>query len=694
LAEALVAARADCDAPMKVVAKHAAALETDDAFPLGIAVGLFSEASGGDELARRAALALMDEGGADVSRRGVCAFPLVSSPLFAATRAIRRNVPESVDLFRRLLEKGADVDGLGRFPEGSERTPLIELLHTLREGKVFRPGVLSLVRQLVEREKCDVRSPRPEVYLPTPHAAYAFREDEDPGAEPGASSRGSHSETSASLLSAAAHRTAASAFASETGEDADADPTRVRLSAARVDELVRTLSTRYGFDVTREQVRALVGETRDSHVYAVSESSLRSADGADGLVEDIDASASAASSGPGPGALFPAWPPRVGRCEYAPLFWALEAVCGDGFDEARQAVELIAHALGGDVDAPQGTNHHSHVSGSIPAMATAAAIRAAAPLADPPSLAESVSSAAERRGATRAESSEASESSETTCDVASETESRVFVTDALPNARAATIPGTDLVDAYAALAAAADDANAAADLSDARNVRDIRDIRDVHGGSKLPPPADRSRFRSRARGVLGASRFEKATRAAAREKAREAAAARLAAEDAAALERREVARARAWRGAGVRTREGYEDARVVPPGSGSSSFRNARRAESVDATVERHAGASEDAPPGRLDAEAEALHADLDEIKKRSARGVAGDDVKSSPAPPPGLMGALAALLGLDETEATTRPPRILAMRRRRRVWRASAPRPPAPRGWTLRRRRLFSSSV
>ena len=633
LAVALVAARADCDAPMKVVAKHAASLETDDAFPLGIAVGLFSESSRGDELARRAALALMDEGGADVSKRGVCAFPLVSSPLFAATRAIRGNVPQSVDLFRRLLEKGADVDGLGRFPEGSERTPLIELLHTLREGKVFRPGVLSLVRQLVEREKCDVRAPRPEVYLPTPHAAYAFREDEDPGAEPGASSRGelSHSETSASLLSAGSREEAASSFASETGEERDERALRVRLSAARVDELVRTLSTRYGFDVTREQVRALVGETRDSHAYAVSESSLRST-GADGLVEDIDASASAASSGPGPGALFPAWPPRVGRCEYAPLFWALEAVCGDGFDEARQAVELIAHALGGDVDAPQGTNHHSHVSGSIPAMATAAAIRAAAPLADPPSLAESVSSAAERRGATRAESSEASESSETTCDVASETESRVFVTDALPNAAIpATIPGTDLVDAYAALAAAADDANAAADLSDARNVRDIRDIRDVHGGSKLPPPADRSRFRSRARGVLGASRFEKATRAAAREKAREAAAARLAAEDAAALERREVARARAWRGAGVRTREGYEDARVVP------------------------AGASEDAPPGRLDAEAEALHADLDEIKKRSARSVAGDDVKSlSKAPPPGLMGALAALLGLDETEATS----------------------------------------
>ena len=233
----------------------------------------------------------MDEGGADVSKRGVTLFPLVSSPLFAATRAIRGNVPESVDLFRRLLRKGADVDGLGRFPEGSARTPLIELLHTLREGKVFRPGVLSLVRELVEA-KCDVRAPRPEVYLPTPHAAYAFREDEDPGAEPGVSSHGSAAEThsnwgSASLLSEESAEESASAFASGTLNRGGAKR-RVRLSAARVDELTRTLSTRYGFDVTREQVRALVGETRDSHVYdAVSESSR---------VESVE---SVESSGPG-----------------------------------------------------------------------------------------------------------------------------------------------------------------------------------------------------------------------------------------------------------------------------------------------------------------------------------------------------------------------------------------------------------
>ena len=665
LTEALVAARADCDAPMKVIAKHASELETDDAFPLGIAVGLFSEAPLGDACALSAARTLMDRGGADASARGVCAFPLVSSPLFAATRAIRRNVPESVDLFRRLLRAGADVDGLGQFPEGSERTPLIELLHTLREGKVFRPGVLSLIRELVDA-RCDVRAPRPEVYSPTPHAAYAFREDEDPLAAPGESSHGSDVETSesfessqfgstASLLSAAAEE-AASAFASkragaenETGVTKKKEGARrVRLSAARVDELAQKLSTQYGFDVTHAQVRELVGETRDSHAYTVSESSA--------FRSDSPPASETASSGAGLGAFFPARPPRVGRCEHAPLFWALEAVCGDGFDEARQAVELIANALGGDVDAPQGANHHSHVTGSLVAMATAAAIRAAAPLATPAPLAGSASSAAMRRGANdladrsedeRSVASSAGRAPRAQSDGPSVTTDEVRRDDAASvatEASAGTSNGAP-ADAYAALAAAAAEANAVADMCDARKA--AQKNRDAP--SKLPPPADRSRFRSRARGVLGASRFEKATRSAAREKAREAAAALLAAEEARALARREDARARAWRGVGVRTMEGYEDTRAV---SGAES-----RSERVPA-----AGAEKgDAPPGRLDAEAEALHADLDDIKKRNAPSVAGDDVAdvadaaavaASPTPPPGLMDALAALLGRGGPEA------------------------------------------
>ena len=65
---------------------------------------------------------------------------------------------------------------------------------------------------------------------------------------------------------------------SRSDAGADADPTRVRLSAGRLDALVSALKHTHGRDVTREQARALVGETRDSHAYAVSESSLRSAD--------------------------------------------------------------------------------------------------------------------------------------------------------------------------------------------------------------------------------------------------------------------------------------------------------------------------------------------------------------------------------------------------------------------------------
>ena len=510
---------------------------------------------------------------------------------------------------------------------------------------MFRPGVLSLIQELVDL-KCDVRAPRPEVYLPTPHAAYAFREDEDPGAEPGESSRGSETASDrgspSSLLSAAAEE-AAEAFASESGSSSlsgrKEKNARVRLSAARVDELVRTLSSTYGFDVTREQVRALVGETRERHAYTVSDSSGSDADEAVTRDEALSQTESI-----NPGAFFPAWAPRIGRCEYAPLFWALEAVCGDGFDEARLAVEIIARALGGDVDAPQGTNHHSHVTGSLAAMATAAAIHAAAPLSVP-ALAESVSSSAMRRGATSEEDEgsevEAPDDGFFSAEKNPETDARdenAAAAVSTTELSKATSPSPSPTRAYAALAAAAAEANAAADLCDARKAT-------LSQTPKLPPPAERSRFRSRARGVLGASRFEKATRAAAREKAREAAAAKMAAEEAELFARREDARARAWRGVGVRTKEGYEDTRVA------GGKANANGAERVAAAGD----SEEDAPPGTLDAESEALHRDLDQIKKRNAPSVAGDDVAgddviSSPAPPPGLMGALAALLGLDES--------------------------------------------
>ena len=53
----------------------------------------------------------------------------------------------------------------------------------------------------------------------------------------------------------------------------------MRLSAARIDELLRSLKNAHGRDVTREEARALVGETRESHAYyADSESSASRSD--------------------------------------------------------------------------------------------------------------------------------------------------------------------------------------------------------------------------------------------------------------------------------------------------------------------------------------------------------------------------------------------------------------------------------
>jgi len=65
------------------------------------------------EVARQMVTMLLDKGNADASQIGVTSCTCVASPLFAATRAIRKNVPESVDLWRLLIEKGADVDGTG-----------------------------------------------------------------------------------------------------------------------------------------------------------------------------------------------------------------------------------------------------------------------------------------------------------------------------------------------------------------------------------------------------------------------------------------------------------------------------------------------------------------------------------------------------------------------------------------------------
>ena len=70
----------------------------------------------------------------------------------------------------------------------------------------------------------------------------------------------------------------------------------------------------------------------------------------------------------------------MGTCEYTPLFWALEAVYGEGHDEARQCVEWIVERRGWEVDEQQGLNHQSWTQGSLVACAVAAAVEAAAPI--------------------------------------------------------------------------------------------------------------------------------------------------------------------------------------------------------------------------------------------------------------------------------------------------------------------------
>jgi hypothetical protein len=264
---ALVESRANCNVPLRLLRPHADHLETDLAYPLGTCVGLFAE--GGGDIPRRVASALVERGNADVSQRGVCAFPLVASPLYAATIAIRENVPGSVDVFRLLLRNGADVDGAGVYPEGSARTPLIELLRVLKDGGASRPIVVSLIENLLE-SSCDVAASYPEVYTSEPHPAYAFQAFDPPG---------------------------------------------------------------LGFKGARRS------ESPDGCFFGTD------SDGSSGV--------------PGRFEGFSLVPrPRVGRCQYTPLFWAFQAVRGDGFDEARQAVASLVEKLRGDVDQTQALNQY------------------------------------------------------------------------------------------------------------------------------------------------------------------------------------------------------------------------------------------------------------------------------------------------------------------------------------------------
>jgi hypothetical protein len=688
----LVRAGADPNAPMRSARPRADDLVSALAYPLTLAVGLFADGVNPEALA--VVRELLDAG-ADVNAAGVGPYPLVCPPLFAAALAIRRDVPESVDVFHRVLAAGADPSARAVFPEGSECSPLVELLHVLREGRIYREGVLGLIEALLDAG-ADPRTPLPEVYCLEPHPAYAAA-DPDDRAAPGeylelrrAVARAVAAE--GSLVADAAERAATGTTTETTttdegeGDDADDEEDdaapRARLTEDQLDALVRTLSEKHGFIVSREKVIELVGRTRRDRacktwsdgdalpaadgVASVSSSgspSDASAADANGPPTD-DRSPSDRTPAPAPsrsnardgssssslstvlGARFPAARLRVGRCEYAPLFWALEAACGDGFDEARRAVEMIAARLGDDVDAAQGLNHHSWTEGSLTAMAVAAAIEAAGPASDqnrevtpserergaverdpetrprttpteprpteprlkpdgvsapsdPPVHPEIMRSSLENvergfRDPEYAHPPEISAGGRRATRDAPETTDR-------PASSIARRPASSIASSTngtgTSSSTSSSTSTAPADLRTAAALAAARAAAaDVPMVVKLPDVAGRSRFRGKNRGALGASRFDRKTRAASLAAAAKSARA-----------------AAVWRGVGVRTRAGLaEEPRV------RTSNVERRIAEEFAA----RAAVEDDDPPGdRLPDIIQALHAELDEIGAASQAG-------------------------------------------------------------------------
>ena len=667
----LVRAGADPNAPMRSARPRADDLVSDLAYPLTLAVGLFADGVNPEALA--VVRELLDAG-ADVNVAGVGPYPLVCPPLFAATLAIRRDVPESVDVFHRVLAAGADPSARAVFPEGSECSPLVELLHVLREGRIYREGVLGLIEALLDAG-ADPRTPLPEVYCLEPHPAYAVA-DPDDRAAPGeylelrsAVARAVAAE--GSLVADAAERAATGTTTTGDGEDEgdgedaneddeedDAAP-RARLTEDHLDALVRTLSEKHGFSVSREKVIELVGRSRRDGAYETRSDgdALPAADGGASVASagsPSDASmADANEPPPAPprsnardgssssslstalGARFPAARLRVGRCEYAPLFWAMEAACGDGFDEARRAVEMIAARLGDDVDAAQGLNHHSWTEGSLTAMAVAAAIEAAGPASDPN---REVTPSERERGAV--ERNPETTPTEPTPTESRPTESRPkpdgvsapsdppvhpeILRSSLENVergfrdpeyahppeifaggRRATRDAPDTTDRPASSIASSangtgtssSSSTAPADLRTAAALAAARAAAaDVPMVVKLPDVAGRSRFRGKNRGALGASRFDRKIRAASLAAAAKSARA-----------------AAVWRGVGVRTRAGLAEEPRVPT---SNVERRIAEHSSARAAVE------DDDPPGdRLPDIIQALHAELDEIGAASQAG-------------------------------------------------------------------------
>ena len=337
LVKALIARGADVNAPMEIRRPHAEDLITRNAYPLGLALGVYAEKPEITE-ALAAAVKLLDSG-ADVNAVGVANYPVVAPPLHVACVAVHKDLPLSAMLFDRILEAGADPSACAVFPEGSECPPVVELLHALREGERDRVLIASMIERLINAG-ADVVSSHPEVYLPEPHPAYAAKERDFGTAGDDKRPVTDQSSTNDPM--------------DTNGSDVDAESALGRSA--------------------RRQAASFV-DARGSGAGSVSGSS-----DSEGDVSMADASDAGENDGENVGATRPKHRTRVGTCEYTPLFWALEAVYGEGHDEARQCVEWIVERRGWEVDEQQGLNHQSWVEGSLVACAVAAAVEAAAPI--------------------------------------------------------------------------------------------------------------------------------------------------------------------------------------------------------------------------------------------------------------------------------------------------------------------------
>ena len=629
----LVRAGADVNAPARLARPRVDDLVTDLAYPLTLAVGLFAD--GVNPEAHKVVWQLLDAG-ADVNVAGIGPYPLVCPPLFAAALAIRRNVEESVDVFERILASGANPSARAVFPEGSECSPLVELLHVLREGRIWREGVLGLIETLLDAG-ADPKTPLPEVYCLEPHPAYAAADPVDRAAP------GEYLE-----LRRAVARTVAS-IAADGSLVADAAERAATGSTATDEGEVK--GTR-----DEKDCPAAARSPPRPHPDGSSSSSISSVFGA----------------------RFPAARLRVGRCEYAPLFWALEAACGDGFDEGRRAVEMISARLDHDVDAAQGLNHHSWTEGSLTAMAVAAAIEAAGPAPDPN---REVTPSERERGAverdpetrprtrpTKARPTEARRKGATPDDVAAPDDAaappdpplhpeimraslenvergfrdteyayppELFAvdepatrdapdTDDRPTSSIASTTNGSEPSTSSSTSSAPEDLRTAAALAAARAA-----AADVPMVVKLPDVAGRSRFRGKNRGALGASRFDRKTRAASLAAAAKSARA-----------------AAVWRGVGVRTRAGLAEEPRPRTSATSAAEDSAARAAVED-----------DDPPGdRLPEFVQAIHAELDDIGAASQASDRPPRVADVEAPAAGFFSlGLDAALGVAAANESSR---------------------------------------